>query len=249
MVAWICVGCDPASAGRSEGNASPGAEGKSAPGALAETSIRDASIIVRQDGAVEIYGRHGDLRARILDPEARFLATLEPLTGTAEWAKPHPYISVPIAGLSDWLTRGAREHRARARLEAEGLTESHRLMVSIAEAAESVELRLAALDAELAALWADASKPAAERRRLLFERWDECEEGEAPRSVVEVQRAAAAPDALRGQAGERAREIVEKFVRAHLPEGGEHAYSREELAQLNRRRASRRPFTPYAEKD
>lgn len=244
LASLVVLGCDPPGGRRPEQRSS---EHKAARDPVADAALGDAKVVVLKDGTVEIYDRNGQLRARIIDPQARFVATLEPIAGTEEWAKPSPQLTVPIAGLSDWLTRRGDERRARTTLEAEGLTESHRMMVAIADAAETTEQGLAALEGELAALWSDTSKPAIERRRLLFERWDESEE--APEGtaaeVVRVQSAAVAPDAIRAQAGERARDAIEAFIRARLPAGSGDAYGAEELAALDRRRTSRQRFAPY----
>lgn len=224
------------------------AKGKTARDPVADAALGSAKVIVLEDGTVEIHDRNGELRARIIDPQARFVDTMEPLSGTKEWAKPHPYVSVPIAGLSDWLTRRGNERRPKAALESKGLVESHRMMVAIAEAAETTEQGLAALESELAALWSDTSKPASERRKLLFSRWDESEEdrsGNTTAAVLRIDGAAAAPDALRAHAGQRAREAIEAFIRARLPAGSGDAYGAAELAGLNATRASRQRFDPY----
>lgn len=241
----MALACDPPATG-SDGDDRPrGAEEQTTQVAWTEASLRSARIVVRRDGTVEIYDRHGELRAQLFDPQARFQATLEPVVGIREWARPQPQVSVRLAGLSDWLTRSAREHRARTGIEARVFAESQRVMIAIAESAETVERGLASLESELAVLWADTSKAAAERRVLLFERWDECEEGARAQTVVRVERAAEVPDAIRAQAGERAREAIERFVRTRLPAGSRDGYGREELERLNDRRRSRRAFAPY----
>lgn len=248
----VGLACDPPGAARNDERPT-----RTARDPVADAALGDAKVVVLRDGTVEIYDRNGTLRAQVIDPQARFVDTLQPIAGTREWTTPHPDLTVPLAGLSDWLTRRGNERRARAALEAEGLTESQRMMVAIADAAESTERALATLDGELAALWADTSRPASERRRLLFQRWDESEEG--PKAgdagdasdagdagdVVRIEGAAVAPDAIRAQAGVRGREAIEAFVRARLPAGSGDAYATEELAALNRGRKSRRPFAPY----
>jgi hypothetical protein len=77
-------------------------------------------------------------------------------------------------------------------------------------------------------LWRQVADPA-ERRRALFELWDECEEGEGPAA----------------EAGDRARRQVVGWIRAKLPAGSTEAYSAEELAALNAGRKSTRKFDPY----
>jgi hypothetical protein len=43
--------------------------------------------------------------------------------------------------------------------------------------------------------------------------------------------------------------VIENFIRARLPEDSPLAYSSAELAQLNKRRVSRRAFDPYGSSD
>jgi hypothetical protein len=81
-------------------------------------------------------------------------------------------------------------------------------------------------------LWADESLTTAERRRLLFELWDECAE-EGDDDIVVAARA------FRG--------TVLAFVRRVLPAGSPHAFSAEELEALNRARTSTQRFDPYGE--
>ncbi len=212
---------------------------------VADAALGDAKVVVLKDGTVEIYDRNGELRAQVVDPQARFVATLAPMTGAPAFSQPHPDVSVALAGLSDWLTRRGEDRRARAALEADGLSESQRVMTAIATAAEHTERQLAALDDELAELWADTSTPASERRRVLFERWDECEEGVISSGPLRVTTAVEAPDALRGQAGARARLAIEAFVRMRLPAGSGDAFGSKELHGFNARRKSVQPFAPY----
>ena len=73
-----------------------GARDDSRRNAVATAAIRDAKVVVLLDGTIELYDRHGNLRAQVLDPQARFVSTLEPITGTENWAKPHPYVTVPL---------------------------------------------------------------------------------------------------------------------------------------------------------
>jgi hypothetical protein len=80
----------------------------------------------------------------------------------------------------------------------------------------------------LEALWRTTADPAA-RRAALFELWDECAEGEGPA----------------GAAGERARAMVIGWIGSHLPRGQPGAFSADEIARLDARRASKQHFVPY----
>jgi hypothetical protein len=71
------------------------------------------------------------------------------------------------------------------------------------------------------------------KRRVLFELWDECAEDERDGNSLVVSGAT------------EARGTIVEFIRLNLPEGSRDGFSREELAALNARRGSRRPFAPY----
>jgi hypothetical protein len=83
---------------------------------------------------------------------------------------------------------------------------------------------LARLRRRLDAVWSAAGRSYAQKRRMLFQIWDDCAQNER---------------------GERARRVVEGFVRSRLPAGSSEAYTRSELARLNRGRASDARFAPY----
>ncbi len=101
-----------------------------------------------------------------------------------------------------------------------------------ADAACETRLQTSVLELEraLEAIWADPARTPVERRRLIFELWDECaEEG--------------SPAVLRASA--LARATIESFVRRRLPAGGPDAYPVAELALLDRHRLASRRFDPY----
>lgn len=106
------------------------------------------------------------------------------------------------------------------------LAETRSLRDGLADRARADERRAAmsALEERLRRLWADASQPAAARRRAMFDLWDDC-----------------AADAV----GRQARSIVERFIRRHLPAESPDAYSARELRALNASRVSPVPFAPY----
>jgi hypothetical protein len=104
------------------------------------------------------------------------------------------------------------------------------LREKLAEVAEAQNQRRArdTLRATLFRVWRDPALSLAQKRSTLFGLWDEC-----------------ASDA----SGNAAQAAIESFVREHLPADSALAYSSSELATLNRRRASRRVFDPYAPPD
>ncbi len=243
------LACDPPSVGRSTHDTLLPRSGQGQEGEhrdpVADAALGQSTLAILTDGTLELRDRHGRVRARVLDPGARFPDVLELSKVPLGKPKPHPEVSVRLAGLADRLTHQGRERREHEALAAQGLSESARVLGAIVEAAEATERQLAALDGELEALWADARTPASERRTRLFERWDECEEGEGASEVVQPSTAVELPDALRQQAGERARAAIEAFIRKRLPAGSGDAYGAEELAALDGRRKSKRRFDPY----
>ena len=91
---------------------------------------------------------------------------------------------------------------------------------------------LRSLPRELEKMWRDDTRSLADRRRLLFERWDECVD--------------AREDSEAARVGAQARATVLSFIRTRLPAGSPDAYTQAELVALNARRVSRVPFAPYA---
>jgi hypothetical protein len=103
------------------------------------------------------------------------------------------------------------------------------------EEARFAEQSLAGLPSILRDIWRDPGRSAADRRRLLFELWDDAIEPD---------------DRSLGWAGRRARVYVERFVRAHLPRGSRDGFTAEELARMNVRRPRQGPFfEPYRPRD
>ncbi|MCC7384502.1 MAG: hypothetical protein IT384_21825 [Deltaproteobacteria bacterium] len=97
--------------------------------------------------------------------------------------------------------------------------------------AEALKESIVDLGHRLRRIWSRSDLPAAERRRLLFDLWDECGETE--------------PGDATAQAAAMARTTILAFVRRQLPPGSADAYRPEELLALNERRVSRERFAPY----
>jgi len=106
------------------------------------------------------------------------------------------------------------------------LRETEQLRNRLATRARRVdeERAILALGEELRAIAADRSLSPAQRREEVFALWDDC-----------------STDAI----GERARTLVEDFIRERFPAGTALAYTSGELVRLNRGRATGRPFDPY----
>jgi hypothetical protein len=145
--------------------------------------------------------------------------------------------TVPILSgsfdLTDWAMRmSGRDPYLAAKLSFLDRTREARAEMAEAHRAEMLRKVPVIIREHLARVWAQPEQTFAQRRRVLFELWDECEEqGDA----AVVAATAAARSAILG------------FIRGRLPAGSAEAYSEEELAALNRQRHSRQRFAPYAD--
>jgi hypothetical protein len=179
------------------------------------------------------------------DPDFRFRAVLQPdgrvtfknLVGTPKKGMP---------GMSE-AVRAAQDKDLYYREKKQLLDDTFdlRLSMAVEYASKQVDRQLRSLQGELAEAWGDVQQPAKARRRLLFDRWDECEEGVAVKLPGFEDEAGTRMDALRQDAGSRARASIEAFIRKHLPRGSPDAYAASEIAELNRIRHSRKKFDPY----
>ncbi|HEY8375758.1 MAG TPA: hypothetical protein VIK91_04675 [Nannocystis sp.] len=208
-----------------------------------------------------------------VDPGKRFTATLGP-DGTVRfgdrWNRDQHGHKMPgsrpalrqlnaaglgIAGPAEWLLTlqdrmGGPERHAAAKREFLDRTRDLRTELAIAWTLELLRDRIGALERELFDLWSGPGTAAA-RRELLFQRWDECDEafaGLGPEGDITPE-AMSAIDKARVETAERARRIIEAFVRRHLPQGSPDAYTPAEIADMNRRRVSRQDFQPYVPRE
>ncbi|MFH0902257.1 MAG: hypothetical protein V2A73_16615 [Pseudomonadota bacterium] len=85
------------------------------------------------------------------------------------------------------------------------------------------------LPGALAELWKSPDLSTTQKRRVLFDLWDECAES-GPAWLV--------------HAGKEARAIILGFVRARLLQGSDEAFTENELTELNKKRQSQQPFEP-----
>jgi hypothetical protein len=107
------------------------------------------------------------------------------------------------------------------------LRETVSLRRELADATHARELVVAKreLRKQLERIWCDGSREAAQRRRALFELWDDT-----------------STDAV-GQAG---RDVIVEYIQLNLPAGDPDAYPPQQLAALNAGRTQRAAFDPYA---
>jgi hypothetical protein len=158
----------------------------------------------------------------------------------------NPFVGVKLGGPLEWMMRSSGQDPAgHAKADFLEMTRSFRTRLAVGDTRMRVHERLRALPAELLAIWSDGTRSMAERRRIIFQHWDDCAE------VVPNRRAL--PDAaadeiatLRADAATEARAIIEAFVRRHAPAHSARAYPTRELAGLNERRRTALPFQPYS---
>lgn len=157
----------------------------------------------------------------------------------------NPFVGVKLGGPLEWMMRSSKQDPAgHAKAEFLATTRSFRTRLAVGDTRARVHERLRALPAELLVIWSDGGRSIAERRRIIFQHWDDCAD------VVPNRRAL--PDAaadeiavLRADAATEARAIIESFVRRHAPPASARAYPARELANLNARRRTALPFDPY----
>lgn len=192
-------------------------------------TLEEAGFVTRRNGQI-VYK----------DPERRFNATLHP-DGRLSFRN---RIGTPFAAMPG-LTEAMRDASDQElyRIEKRRLleaTEELRMAYAARHAEKNVTQELSGLERQLEAIWKRASLTPEQRRALLFERWDECEEAQ-PRTGE----GGSEMDDMRQKAGAVARRKIEAFIRRTLPRGSPDAYSEAELRALNANRHSKQPFSPY----
>lgn len=96
---------------------------------------------------------------------------------------------------------------------------------------DSLDVAVRSLRRDLARIFADPTRTLSQKKKLLFDLWDQCAENDANPNVA--------------KAAAMARATVLGFIREKLPARSEDRYQEEEIAELNRGRISRELFRPY----
>jgi hypothetical protein len=137
--------------------------------------------------------------------------------------------------LTDMVMRhiGQDPYAAIKRNMADETREQRICMARQAQARRLVEA-LAQIGAKVRGIARRSDLSPLERRRAVFEIWDECAEGSTD---------------LTADYGEKARSIIQSAIRELFPAGTDLGYSPAELLVLNERRTSRRRFAPYERED
>ena len=132
--------------------------------------------------------------------------------------------------ITDWVMRMAgRDPYLAAKLRFLDRTRAERVELAAEYRKELLRNVTVIVREHLARLWSQPGDPA-DKRRLLFELWDECLETGSPDEI---------------EAAGQARKAILGFIRDRLPAGSAHAFAAAELTALNRERTSREPFAPY----
>lgn len=148
--------------------------------------------------------------------------------------EPVPIIVPVLRGsfdVTDWAMRsGGADPYAARKLSVLNATRAERIGMSRAAHKEALRQAGDVLRKQLVRMWAQPELDAPTRRQLLFELWDAC-----------LERGSA--DEL--EAAEQVRKLLVGWIRSRLPKGSDREYTVDELAKLNRGRASSQVFSPY----
>lgn len=209
------------------------------------------TAIIEPDGSVEFRDSLGQTSVDILgfDLARRRFNEYRPLARDyiaeqALYPKGPPTAAIMagvgfrFGGLADGRRARAGRDGARnssAKLAFLHATEALRLRMAYAWARDRMREAQDELIDQLLNMWRDSSRSLAERRHKLFLAWDACDE---PRGNAPLER-------LRAEAGAAARDKIEALARRLAPPGSAAQYTAAELAALNARRRSVRPFDPY----
>jgi hypothetical protein len=187
------------------------------------------------------------------DPNGRFVATLRS-DGRVDFRNKGAkatWTQIGIGGAGDLISAAAGDD-PYARIKAKLLeaTFEMRLGMAVTFQKQQIDKRLARLGGDLDKIWTDERRDLGSRKELLFQRWDECDESAEVASPTadlpgfgEVE--SSELDEARQDAGTNARRLIEKFIREHAPKGSAEAFTAAEIAEMNRRRASKQKFSPY----
>jgi len=107
-------------------------------------------------------------------------------------------------------------------------------------------------------LWDDSSLGTAHKKRILFELWDECIESPLSNPTRRTPGKTNDDEQLKKEdkedtnhtwrnmeSAQKARGIIIRFIRKHLPATDDNVYTAEELKRYNRQRSGKQLFSPY----
>jgi hypothetical protein len=187
------------------------------------------------------------------DPHGRFVATLRS-DGRVDFKNKGAKASwtqIGMGGPGDLIAAAAgQDPYARIKAKLLEATFEMRLGMAVTFQKQQIDKRLSRLGGELDKIWTDDRRDLGSRKELLFQRWDECDEPEEVASPTS-ELPGFGPvdnselDDARQDAASSARRMIETFIREHAPQGSTEAFTAAEIADMNRRRASKQKFSPY----
>ncbi len=231
------------------------------PATLSPTSMPQASNHADELG----LRRRRDGSYLYVDPGARFTAEFRndgTILFADRWRRPDPKnpehgggfalppggfgTSMNVTGPTEWLMHLTDDDpNRRAKAELLKRTRALRTQLAVNYHLALIETRFSELHGQLRGVLENREQTVEQRRELLFQLWDDCDEsfafdrGDIPPEAITII------DDARVETAEKARRAIELFIRKKLPKTSRRAYSKPELADMNRRRVSTQPFAPY----
>jgi hypothetical protein len=205
-------------------------------GKIAATVGRDGRVALRDKSqwSVPLPTRKGvvDLfRSWLRDPEGHAKGRLMPEIAGSDFQAVR-IVEGGLPDVTDQVMRAFGEDPYSARkLDLLDRTRDERAGIAASNRRDDLRDSIPMLRRQLAAIWGDRRIAAAERRRLLFELWDECAETGDEQTIA---------------AARTARAAIVVFIRRNLPAGTDAAYTASELRALDATRTSTARFDPYA---
>lgn len=207
-------------------------EAPSGPRDAAPRSLAEAGFRRTRSGKMVYTERGAGFKATLLpDGRLKFRTTVTPTS---------------MPGMSE-IIRAAQGQELFQKQKKRLLEETFelRLRMAVDFARGNLERRLESLYRDLIDQWSDGSSSEAERRAVVFQRWDECEERSFVKLVGFEDAQSSELDQMRREGGAEARRTIERFIRTHLAKGSPQAFTADELRRFNARRRSRARFEPY----
>jgi len=155
-------------------------------------------------------------------------------------------MGMSVTGPAEWvMAMQGIDPNARAKAELLAQTLEIRIGLAISFTKELLAIRLSELRGALEGIASLSNLSPPQRRALLFQRWDECDESFSVEAGDVPEEALSEIDRTRIDTADKARRQIEAFIRETLPKGKAGAYTAAELRALNRRRQSQQAFAPY----
>ena len=215
-------------------------------GLLYEDPGRRFKAYIGADGSVVFAKRWRRHRRRRVKPSRRERRRADRCCGSpAGGLAPavNVFSGAPASGPTEWAF-AARGRDPSAAAKAEFLARTAPLRTRLAKDSVRAQMQdaLDALEDDLSKLWGDDALSAAQKRVIVFERWDGLADASSHSDTASTAKDL---DALRAAYASRARRRIEAFVRRELPKDSAVQFPATELASLNAARRGTALFDPY----